>query len=188
MQYFSVWPSYTSHNWYKRHATITARWLLDEIYRGPRPQLCNSSSSLFEPKLFLAPPQCCSADTRRQSVENVKMYGILWLLPCHEPLVCHCLCLCVCVVELLENCSRLGMWWPGQRAALWGYHWLEISVVYAHCGSSPALLQVCLSPDNQHNRQHTTAAAICPARANKIFHISWNSPPNLLIDLNYLCK
>ena len=104
MQYFSVWPSYTSHNWYKRHAGITARWLLDEIYRGPRPQLCNSSSSLFEPKLFLAPPQCCSADTRRQSVENVKMYGILWLLPCHEPLVCLCLCLCCGVVgELLPS-------------------------------------------------------------------------------------
>ena len=105
MQYFSVWPSYTSHNWYKRHAALTARWLLDEIHRGPRPQLCNSSSSLFEPKLFLAPPQCCSADTRRQSVENVKMYGILWLLPCHDRLVCLCLCLCLCVVvgELLPT-------------------------------------------------------------------------------------
>ena len=50
------------------------------------------SQNCFLPRPSSAQHQCCGADTRRQSVENVKMYGILWLLPCHDRLVCVCVC------------------------------------------------------------------------------------------------
>ena len=49
------------------------------------------SQNCFLPRPSSAHQLCCGADTRRQSVENAKMYGILWLLPCHDRLVCPCL-------------------------------------------------------------------------------------------------
>ena len=147
------------------------------------------SQNCFLPRPSSAQQLCCGADTRRQSVENVKMYGILWLLPCHDRLVCPCLSVSLnCWKTETEQQSRNvvtraegGIVRLSQAGDLGG--------VWSLCGSSLSLQLSYRSVYLQTISTTGSTLLLVSAQLGPIkYPISLETPPNLLIDLNYLCK